>query len=95
MSVLITIAFIAIAVTGALAVQSRLAQLRNQVSQAWKLFDADQTKTPARNVYNAHVDAYNRALETFPYSVIASLTGFKPARRFNPQSAIRTPPSEI
>ena len=84
MNVLITIAFIAIVAMGALAVHTRLVRLRTQVTRAWKLLEADQTKTAAQNVYNAHVASYNAALDTFPAYLIAPLTGLRPARRFEP-----------
>jgi hypothetical protein len=52
--------------------------------------EADQAKAAAQNVYNAHVDKYNAALDAFPAYLIAPLTGLKPARRFE-----RNPKSEI
>jgi hypothetical protein len=96
-SVLITIAFIAVVAMGGLAVYSRLVRLRTQVTRTWKLLEADQSKTAAQNVYNAHVASYNSALETFPAYLIAPVMGFKPARRFEPHqnSDSRNPGSEI
>ena len=83
MSVIITIAFIAIVAMWATIVYGRLVRLRAQVTQAWKLLEVDQTKTAAQNVYNTRVTAYNDALDAFPASLIAPLTGLKPARRFH------------
>lgn len=92
MNVLFTIGFIAAVAMWTLAVYRRLVRLRTSVTQAWKLLQADQAKVAAQHVYNTHVDQYNAALESFPASLIAPLTGLKPARRFapapNPQSAI-------
>ena len=84
MSVLFTIAVIAVVAMVALAVYSRLVRLRTQVARAWKLLQADQTKTAAQHVYNAQVASYNAALESFPAYLIAPLTGLKPARHFDP-----------
>ena len=90
MSVIATVAFIVIVAMWATAVYSRLVRLRALVTTAWKFLEADQTKAPAQNVYNAHVDKYNAALDAFPAYLIAPLTGLKPARRFAPH-----PNSEI
>ena len=90
MNVLITVAFIAAMAMWAIAVYSRLVRLRALVTKAWKLLAADQAKVAAQNVYNAHVDKYNGALDAFPAYLIAPLSGLKPARRFEPN-----PKSEI
>ena len=90
MSVIATVALIVIVAMWATAVYSRLVRLRALVTKAWKLLEADQAKAAAQNVYNAHVDKYNAALDAFPAYLIAPLTGLKPARRFEPN-----PKSEI
>ena len=84
MSVIATVALIVIVAMWATAVYSRLVRLRALVTRAWKLLEADQAKAAAQNVYNAHVDKYNAALDAFPAYLIAPLTGLKPARRFAP-----------
>ena len=86
MNVLFTIALIAGVAMWAMAVYGRLARLRTQVTQAWKLLEADRTKTAAQNVYNAHVAKYNAALASFPAYLIAPMAGLKPARVFNQKS---------
>jgi hypothetical protein len=83
-SVVATVAFIVIVAMWATAVYSRLVRLRALVTKAWKLLEADQAKAAAQNVYNAHVDKYNAALDAFPAYLIAPVTGLKPARRFAP-----------
>ncbi len=90
MSVLVTVAFIVIVAMWATAVYSRLVRLRALVTKAWKLLESDQAKVAAQNVYNAHVETYNAALDLFPAYLLAPLTGLKPARRFEPN-----PKSEI
>jgi hypothetical protein len=94
-SVLVTVAFIVIVAMWAITIYSRLVRLRTLVTNAWKLLAVDQTKVAAQNVYNAHVDKYNTALEAFPAYLIAPLSGLSPARRFEPKSEIRDPKSEI
>ena len=86
MSVIATVAFIVIVAMWATAVYSRLVRLRALVTNAWKLLEADQAKAAAQNVYNAHVDKYNAALDAFPAYLIAPLTGLNPARRFEPNA---------
>jgi hypothetical protein len=81
-NVIITVVFIAAVAMWAAAVYARLTRLRQQVADAWKLLQADQTKTAAQNVYNARVHAYNAALDTFPAYFIAPLAGFKPANQY-------------
>jgi hypothetical protein len=87
-NVLFTIGVIAVVAAWAMAAYSRLFRLRNQVKQAWKLLEADQTKAAAQNVYNAHVAKYNAALQAFPAYLIAPMSGLKPARPFNQKSEI-------
>ena len=82
MSVIVTIVLIVAIAMWTVAVYSRLVQLRNGVTRAWKLLEADQSSEAIRAVYNKHVDAYNAALANFPANVIAATAGFKAARRF-------------
>ena len=82
MNVIVTIVFIAGVAIWAAAVYARLARLRQQVSDAWKLLQADHTKTAAQTIYNARVQAYNAALEKFPAYLIAPLAGLKPANQY-------------
>ena len=82
MNVIVTIVFIAGVAMWAAAVYTRLARLRRQVTEAWKLLQADQTKTAAQNVYNARVRSYNDALDKFPAYLIAPLAGLKPANPY-------------
>lgn len=79
---LVTVVFIAAMAMWAAAVYARLARLRQQVTDAWKLLQADQSKTAAQHVYNAKVQNYNAALDKFPAYLIAPLAGFKPANQF-------------
>ena len=65
MNVLVTIVLIAGVAMWAAAVYARLVRLRQQVADAWKLLQADQSKTAAQNVYNARVQSYNAALDKF------------------------------
>jgi hypothetical protein len=81
-NVLVTIALIAGVAMWAAAVYARLVRLRQQVADAWKLLQVDQSKTAAQNVYNARVQSYNAALDTFPAYLIAPLAGLKPAKQF-------------
>ena len=83
-SVLFTLAVIAIVGAWALAVYRRVAALREQVTLAWKRLEPDQSNEAVKNVYNKHVRMYNDALESFPAYLIAPMTGLKPARPFNP-----------
>jgi hypothetical protein len=82
MNVLFTLAVIAVATMWALAVFSRLSRLREQVKQAWKRLESDQSNEAVRTVYNKHVDMYNAALEGFPGYIIGPAAGFKAARHF-------------
>ena len=82
MNVLVTIVLIAGLAMWAAAVYARLVRLRQQVTDAWKLLQVDQSKTAAQNVYNARVQAYNAALDKFPAYLIAPLAGLKPANQF-------------
>ncbi len=82
MNVLVTIVLIVAIAMWAIAVYGRLVRLRNQVTQAWKRVEADQTNETIRTVYNKQVDAYNNALKNFFGSLIGGAAGFKPARRF-------------
>ena len=66
----------------AFAVYRRLVMLREQVKQAWKRLEADQTNEAIKTVYNKHVRIYNEALDSFPAYLIAPLAGLKPARSF-------------
>jgi hypothetical protein len=56
--------------------------LRLQVKQAWQRLEGDTSNAAARSIYNKHVDLYNSALDGFPANIIAPVSGFKPARRF-------------
>jgi hypothetical protein len=80
--VLLTVGLFAILAAWASAVYSRLVRMRTQVKDAWRLLETDRTKVAAQNVYNAHVEKYNAALESFPAYLIAPMTGLKPARVF-------------
>lgn len=82
MSVLFTLAVLAAAGAWALTIYRRLAALREQVKLAWKRLEPDQSNEAIKTVYNKHVAIYNNALEAFPASLVAPLTGLKPARRF-------------
>lgn len=82
MQVLLTIVLIAAAAAWLLTVQQRLERLRREVREAWKVLEADQDNAAVVAVYNNRVAAYNAALDAFPASLVAALTGFKPARRF-------------
>ena len=82
MNVIVTIVFMVAIAMWAVAVYSRLVRLRNQVTQAWKRLETDQSSEAIRTVYNKHVDAYNNALGHFSGSLIGTAAGFKPARRF-------------
>ena len=82
MNVLVTIVLIAGVAMWAAAVYARLVRLRQQVTDAWKLLQADQSKTAAQNVYNARVQSYNAALDKFPAYLIAPLAGLKPANHY-------------
>ena len=84
MSVLFTLAVLAIAGAWALTVYRRVAALREQVKLAWKRLEGDQSNEAIKNVYNKHVALYNDALGAFPAYLIAPLAGLKPARPFNP-----------
>ena len=84
MTVLFTLAVLAIVSVWALAVYRRVAALREQVKLAWKRLEADQSNEAIKNVYNKHVTIYNDALESFPACLVAALAGLKPARPFNP-----------
>ena len=83
MSVLFTLALLAVVGAWALMVFRRLAALREQVKLAWKRLEADQSNDAVKSVYNKHVTLYNATLESFPAYLIAPLTGLKPARPFN------------
>ena len=82
MQVLVTIVLIVGIAMWVIAVYSRLVRLRNNVTQAWKRLEADQTNAAIRTVYNNQVDAYNKALEGFSGGLIGGAAGFKPARPF-------------
>ena len=84
MSVLFTLAVLAVAGAWALTVYRRLLALRVQVKLAWKRLEADQLNEAVKTVYNKHVAIYNDALASFPAYLIAPLVGLKPARPFNP-----------
>lgn len=84
MQVILTIVVIAAAAAWLLAVQRRLAQMRDEVKAAWKILDADQTNAAVRAVYNKHVAAYNAALQAFPANIIGPMGRFKPAKSFEP-----------
>ena len=82
MNVLVTIVLIVAIAMWTVAIYSRLARLRSQVTQAWKRLEGDQSNEAIRTVYNTHVSMYNDALASFPGNVIGTAAGFKPARRF-------------
>ena len=82
MSVLFTLAVIAVVGAWAGAVYRRLAYLRAQVKLAWSRLEPDQSNEAVRNVYNKHVKMYNDSLDSFPAYLIAPLAGLKPARHF-------------
>ena len=82
MSVLFTLAVLAVVGMWALAVYRRLAGLRAQVTLAWKRLEPDQSNEAVKNVYNKHVTIYNDALASFPAYLIAPLTGLKRANPF-------------
>ena len=82
MSVLFTLAVLAVAGAWALMVYRRLLALREQVKLAWKRLEADKSNEAVKTVYNKHVALYNSALEAFPAYLIAPMTGLKPARHF-------------
>ena len=84
MSVLFTLAVLAVAGAWALMVYRRLFGLRAQVKLAWKRLEADQSNEAVRTVYNKHVKMYNDALESFPAYLIAPMAGLKPANFFEP-----------
>ena len=84
MSVLLTLAVLAIVGVWALTVIRRVSALREQVKLAWKRLEVDQSNEAIKSVYNKHVTLYNNALESFPAYLIAPLAGLKPARPFNP-----------
>jgi len=83
-SVLFTLAVLAVAGAWALTVYRRLVALREQVKLAWKRLEAEQSNEAVKNVYNKHVAIYNDALASFPAYLIAPLVGLTPARPFNP-----------
>jgi len=81
-SVLFTLAVLAVAGAWALTVYRRLVALRAQVTLAWKRLEPDQSNEAVKNVYNKHVTLYNSALESFPAYLIAPMAGLKPAHFF-------------
>ena len=83
MTVLFTLAVLAVAGAWALTVYRRLQALRAQVKLAWKRLEAEQSNEAVKTVYNKHVALYNSALESFPAYLVAPVTGLKPARPFN------------
>ena len=89
MSVLFTLVVLAVAGLWGVAVYTRLIRLRDRVSDAWQLLDAQlkaggepATADAARKVYNDAVVKYNAALQAFPGNIIAGLSGFHAARPF-------------
>ena len=82
MNVIVTVVLIVAIAMWAMAVYGRLVRLRNQVTQAWKRLESDQSSEAVRAVYNKHVDLYNNALANFSGSLIGRAAGFKPAKRF-------------
>jgi hypothetical protein len=83
-SVLFTLAVLAVAGAWALTVYRRLFGMREQVKLAWKRLEADQSNDAIKTVYNKHVTIYNAALESFPAYLIAPMAGLKPANLFEP-----------
>ena len=83
MSVLFTIAVLAVVAMSGMAVYGRLLRLRNHVKIAWKQLEPDPSNAAARNVYNESVTRYNDALEAFPANVVAGVAGFHPAKLFD------------
>ena len=82
MQVLLTILLIGAAAATFVALQQRLHRMKQEVKAAWKLLESNQTNEAARVVYNKRVAAYNTALQNFPSNIVATLTGFKPAKPF-------------
>jgi hypothetical protein len=81
-NVILTIVLIVAVAMWTIAIYSRLVRLRNQVTQAWKRLEADQSNDAIRTVYNKQVDAYNNALANVFGGLIGIAAGFKPAKRF-------------
>lgn len=96
MSVLFTIAVLALLATWALAVYNRLHRLRRQILLEWKQLDARE-KAGETGVdgtrYNHLAAAYNAALDAFPANLIAGLAGLRPAQKFI-NTPNRQPPTE-
>lgn len=84
MSVLFTVAVLAIAAAWALMAIRRLAALREQVKLAWKRLEPDPANDAVRTVYNKHVAIYNAALKVFPAYLVGPMAGFKSAKISNP-----------
>ncbi len=84
MQVILTIIVIAAAAAWLVAVQRRLAQMRDEVKAAWRILEADQANAAVRAVYNKHVVAYNAALQAFPANIVGLMGRFKPAKSFDP-----------
>jgi hypothetical protein len=90
LSVLFTLAVLAVGALWGMAVFTRLVRLRGLVTRAWKLLDAQlkeggeaATTDSARKVYNDAVIAYNAALLAFPANIIAGMAGFHAAKPFH------------
>jgi hypothetical protein len=82
MNVLVTLVVIAAAAMWALAVHRRLTLLREQVKQAWKRLEPNQSDEAIRTVYNRHVAEYNAALGAFPANIVGPAAGFRRANPF-------------
>ena len=82
MNVVVTIVALAVAGVWWFAVYTRLLRLRDRVKDSWKALETRQEDDTLRAHYNTHVKAYNDALGTFPANVVALVSGFKAARRF-------------
>jgi hypothetical protein len=82
-NVVVTLVFFAAIALWGFTVYNRLLRLRDRVKDAWRMLEADQTSEGAKTVYNRAVQTYNNALEEFPANLVAMVSGFKPARRFD------------
>jgi hypothetical protein len=83
-NVLVTVILLAVLGVWWFAVYNRVLRLRERVRDAWRALEPAQHDDALRATYNAHVRAYNDALEAFPANIVALVAGFKPARHFEP-----------
>lgn len=82
MNVLVTVVLIAVVGVWWFAVYNRLLRLRGGVRDAWHALEPNQADDALRAAYNVQVKTYNDALAAFPATVVALISGFKPARHF-------------